>query len=322
MEQHYVYDEKDCEFKPIEYKSIDRLVHTACSAVFYGVIISAIAIILLSFIAGTPSEIALKEENQELFRQLHNTKNEIDEIDHQINELASVDNELYRSMLGVDPIPFDERQAGVGGSDVYSEFDIYQTETADLLKWAAGSLESIERKINIQKLSFEELKDHYNENQEILRTMPVIRPVKGIILSGYGMRLHPAHRTRRMHHGLDFRASIGTPIYATGEGEVIQARRWGTYGNFLEVDHGFGFKTRYAHLSEFADGIRSGTKVKRGEILGYTGNSGVTTGPHLHYEIRLDNKSVDPLNYLFGDISPEEYREYQKIAENNPMSMD
>lgn len=322
MKQYYIYDDKDCEFKPVEYNSLDRMVYTACSAILYGVIFTGLTIIFLSFVAGTPSEISLKGENQKLYEQLHETKEDINAIEDQINQLASVDNELYRSILGVDPIPYDERQAGVGGADIYSEFDIYQSKTADLLKWAAGSLESIERKINIQKLSFEELKGYYNENQEKMSNMPVIRPVKGIMLSGYGMRIHPAHQTRRMHHGVDFRARTGTPIYATGDGEVTQARRWGTYGNFLEIDHGFGFETRYGHLSKYAEGIKSGAKVERGEIIGYTGDTGVTTGPHLHYEVRLNEKSVDPLSYLFGDISPEEYREYRKIAEENPMSMD
>lgn len=322
MKQYYTYDEKECEFKPVEYNTLDRIVHTACSAVLYGVVLSGLSIIFLSFVAGTPSEIALKDENKELYRQLHNTKEVIKGIDERINELASVDNELYRSMLGVDPLPYDERQAGAGGADVYSEFDVYQSETAELLKWAAGSLESIERRINIQKLSFEELKGYYNENQEKMRNMPVIKPVQGIILSGYGMRIHPTHRIRRMHHGIDFRARVGTPIYATGDGVVKQARRWGTYGNFLEINHGFGFETRYAHLTKFADGIRNGSNVKRGQLIGYSGDTGVTSGPHLHYEVRLNGRSVDPLNYLFAEISPEEYREYQRIAQENPMSMD
>ncbi|MEX2641336.1 MAG: M23 family metallopeptidase [Balneolales bacterium] len=322
MKQYYFYDDCDCQFRPVEYNSTDRMVYTACSAILYGVVLSGLAIIFLSFVAGTPSEIALKSENQELYRQLNNTRSDIENIDNRISELASVDNELYRSMLGVEPIPYDERQAGVGGADVYSDFDVYQSKTTDLLKWTAASLESIERRLSIQKLSFEELKGFYNTNQEKMRTMPVIKPVKGVILSGFGVRVHPAHRTRRMHHGVDFRARVGTPIYATGDGVVRQARHWGTYGNFLEIDHDFGFKTRYAHLSKFEDGIRNGTEVKRGDLIGYSGDTGVTTGPHLHYEVRLNGKSMDPLNYLFGDISPEEYREYRLIAEQNPMSMD
>ena len=322
MKKYYIYDDKDCQFKPVEYSSRDRMIHTACSAILYGVVLSSLIIIFLSFTAGSPSEIALKNENEELFRQLQNTQEIIRDIDDRIDELATVDNELYRSMLGVEPIPYDERQAGVGGANVYAEFDVYQAETSDLLKWAAESLESIERRINIQKLSFEELKGFYNENQEKMRNIPVIKPVSGVILSGYGMRIHPAHRTRRMHHGVDFRARTGTPIYATGDAVVKQARRWGTYGNFIELDHGFGFETRYAHLSKFADGVRTGSKIERGQIIGYTGETGVTTGPHLHYEVRLNGKSVDPLNYLFGDISPEEYREYRLIAEQNSQSMD
>ncbi|MEX2632966.1 MAG: M23 family metallopeptidase [Balneolales bacterium] len=322
MKKFYIYDDHDCQFKPVDYHSLNRVAHAACSAILYGVVLTSFAIIFLSFVAGSPSEIALKNENEELVQQLQSTKEVIQKIDDRINELAAVDNELYRSMLGVDRISYDERQAGVGGADTHSEFDVFQSETTDLLKWAANSLESIDRRINIQKLSFEELKGYYNENQEKMRNMPVISPVKGVILSGYGMRIHPTHRTRRMHHGIDFRARVGTPIYATGDGTVKQARRWGTYGNYLEIDHGYGFETRFAHLSRFGEGIKNGTEVKRGQLIGYSGNSGVTTGPHLHYEVRMKGKSIDPLDYLFGDITPEEYREYRRIADENPMSLD
>jgi murein DD-endopeptidase MepM/ murein hydrolase activator NlpD len=152
--------------------------------------------------------------------------------------------------------------------------------------------------------------------------MPAIRPVAGILLSGYGMRVHPVLKYQRLHEGLDFRADIGTEVFSTGEGVVKYAGRRGTYGNLLEIDHGYGYITRYAHLSGFADGIRTGAKVDRGQLVAYSGNTGVSQGPHLHYEIRINGNSVDPLNFLFADITPEEYKMYKDIAENNPMSMD
>lgn len=301
---------------------MERVVYTASLWILCGVVLTGLSMILLSSVAGTPSEIALRAENNELSKQLRHTHSQITQLDEQINSLAESDNEIYRTVLGVDPIPYEERQAGIGGADLYSEFDAYQTQTSDLLKWTLSNLESLERRMNIQKLSFEELKDYYNDNQQKLRNLPITKPVNGIILSGFGMRDHPALRYRRHHDGVDFRARIGTPIYATGDGVVKFAGRRGTYGILLEIDHGFGYETRYAHLSRFSDGIRPGKRIKRGDIVGYTGNTGVTTGPHLHYEVRKNGRAVDPLNYLFADLSPEEYIEYRRISETNTMSMD
>lgn len=322
MSTFYYFDEKECGFVPIEYKPQERLVHITCQLVLYGVVFAGLLIISLSNFAGTPAEIALKAENRELITQLNRTRSTIVNLDEQISRLAQTDNEIYRTVLGIDPISYDERRAGTGGADLYERFDIYQLETSELMRWTLTNLESLERRVNIQKLSFEELKYYYNENQEKMRHIPAIRPINSIITSGYGMRMHPVYRFRRMHEGLDFRARIGTPIYATGDGVVTLAGRHGAYGNTIKIDHGFGFETLYAHLSAFESGIRPGRRVQRGDLIGYTGNSGVVEGPHLHYEIHYNNRPVDPLNYMFADISPEEYIAFRKIAEENDRSMD
>jgi len=229
---------------------------------------------------------------------------------------------MYRSVLGMDPVPTEQLEPGTGGADIYSEFDLYSQSSADILKWTSSRLDNLERRINVQKMSFNEIKAYYNDNQERLSHLPVIRPVDGVLLSGYGMRVHPVFKYRRMHDGIDFRADVGTETFATGDGVVKYAGRRGSYGNLLEIDHGFGYTTRYAHLSGFAEGIRAGAEVKRGDLVAYTGNTGVTEGPHLHYEVRIKGNSVDPMNYLFGDITPEEYLMYQEVARNNPKSMD
>lgn len=276
--------------------------------------------ILLSNIAGTPSEIALKAENNELVKQLRQTHATIRTLDNHLQLLAENDNELYRTVLGVDPISYEERMLGVGGSDPFSDFDVFQQETSELLRWTISNIESLERRVGIQRASFEEIKEFYNENQQKLRNLPITRPVDGIILSGFGMRVHPALRYRRHHDGVDFRARIGTPIYATGDGVVKFAGRRGTYGLLLEVDHGFGYETRFAHLSRFEDGIRPGTRVERGQIIAYSGDTGITTGPHLHYEIRKNGRAVNPEHYMFADLTPEEFREFRRISEATTIS--
>jgi len=271
---------------------------------------------------GSPSEFALASENKILIEKLEQTKSTILNIEDRVEEIAGLDNEMYRSVLGLEPIPYEERQKGTGGADPYIEFDVYSSDATDILRWTAGQLDNLERKINIQKLSFEEIKHHYNENQEKLRHLPAIKPVSGILLSGYGMRMHPVLKYRRFHEGLDFRADIGSNVFSTGDGIVKYAGRNGTYGLLLVVDHGYGYETRYAHLSGFAEGIKKGSKIQRGDLVAFTGNSGMTQGPHLHYEVKLNNKPIDPLNFLFADTTPEEYLMYQDIAKNNPSSMD
>lgn len=322
LNNYYYYDEQNCEFVPVEYNSLERIVYTACVWILCGVVLAGIGISILSFSVGTPAEIALKAENQELINQLEQTKTTIKDLDQQVDQLAEVDNEMYRSVLGMDKIPYDERQAGAGGADVYSEFDVYSQETSEILKWTAENLESLERSINIQKLSFKEIKNHYNKNQEKMKHIPAIKPTKGILLSGFGMRYHPILQYRRQHEGLDFRANVGNEIYATGDGVVKYAGLKGTFGRLIIIDHDYGYESYYAHLSSYAKGIKPGTKVKRGDLIGFSGQSGRVEGPHLHYEVHLDNKPVDPLNYLFADTTPEEYMMYKEIVENNHKSMD
>ncbi len=322
INNYYFYDDEKCAFVPIRYDSLERIVYTACVWILCGVVLSGVGISFLSFSVGTPSEIALKAENQELIQQLTNTQNSIAQLDAEVNQLAQADNEMYRSVLGMDPIPYDERKAGSGGADVYSDFDIYTEETADILKKTAEDLESIERSINIQKLSFEEIKGYYNNNQVKLKHIPAIKPVKGVILSGYGIRYHPILRYRRMHEGLDFRANVGDDVFATGDGVVKHAGLKGTYGRLLIIDHDYGYETYYGHLSSFAKGIKPGVKVKRGDRIAFSGESGRVEGPHLHYEVHQNEKPIDPINYLFADTTPEEYMMYKEIAETNYKSMD
>lgn len=322
LQNYFFYDEQNCEFVPLEYNTLERIVYNACVWILCGVIISGLAVSLLSRSVGTPAEIALKAENRELINQLRQTRSTIQELDSEVDQLARMDNEMYRSVLGMEPIPYDEREAGTGGADVYSEFDVYSQETSDILKWTAQNLESLERSINIQKTSFSQIKKYYNENQEKMRHLPAIKPTDGILISGYGMRLHPVLNYRRMHEGLDLRASVGDEVYATGNGVISFASTEGTYGRLLKIDHGYGFETRYAHLSSFASGIRPGTRVERGQLIGFSGQTGQVEGPHLHYEILRDGQPVDPLQYLFGNITPEEYAMYRDIAASNETSMD
>lgn len=322
LHNHYFYDEVNCDFVPVKYDPVEQFFYNAAVWILTGVVVAGIGIIFLSSYIGTPSEIALKAENEVLIEQLEQNKEAITQLDEKISSLSEQDNEIYRSVLGMEEISYEERQAGIGGAEEYPEFDVYNSNTSDLLKWTASKIDNLERRIGIQKLSFEEIKVHYNENKEKMRNIPAIKPVNGILLSGFKIRNHPILKYRRMHHGLDFRASVGTPVHSTGDGVVEFYGRQGNLGNILIIDHGFGYKTMFAHLSSVPEDIKRGKEVKRGETVAFSGNTGLSEGPHLHYEVHLNGVRVDPINYLFGDTSPEEYQLFKKIAAENTKSMD
>jgi murein DD-endopeptidase MepM/ murein hydrolase activator NlpD len=316
-DNYYYFDKNACEFKKVEYNPTDRVIHTISLWLLTGLVISGIIITSLSTVVGTPAEIALKAENRELLTQMRSSKDAISKLNLQIESIAERDNEIYRSVLGMEPIPYDERLAGAGGADIYNRFDSYSNEASELLKWSAANLETLERRVGIQRLSLDEIKSIYNNNQQRLSHLPVMRPVDGMILSNYGMRMHPVLKMRLMHEGMDFRANIGTPVFATGNGTIRFAGNRGTLGLLIEIDHSHGYITRYAHLSKLETGIRSGTKVNRGDLIGYSGNSGRVSGPHLHYEILKNGRSVDPIQYLFTDITPQEYLLYKRMSEED-----
>ena len=322
LNNHYYYDEEFCDFIPIKYKRSEQIVYNLAVRILNGVVITGIGIILFSSKFGTPAELALKAENQALYAQLEETKGAIIKFDEKLTEIAERDNEVYRSVLGLDPISFDERKAGVGGAVNDEQFELHSAPTNELLKWTSEKIDNLERKVGIQNLSFEELKHQFNKNSEKMRHIPAIKPGNGILLSGFGIRFHPILGYKRPHNGLDFRAAIGDPVYATGNGTIEFIGLKGTYGKVIVIDHGYGYETLYAHLSSYEDSIKIGNTVERGQIIGKAGDSGLAEGPHIHYEILLNGKHVNPLYYLFADTSPEEYLLFKHISENNSKSLD
>lgn len=322
LKNHFFYDQESCEFIPVEYKLHEQIIYNLALWIINGVVIAGLGIILLSTKIGTPTELALKAENQALLTQLDNTRNAIGIMDDKLTEISSRDNEVYRSILGLEPISNDELKAGVGGGDIYSEFDIYSKSARDLLRRTSEHVDNLERRIGIQNASFDLLKRQYNKNSEKLRHLPAIKPGSGILISGYGMRLHPILGYNKPHNGIDFRANIGDPVFATGDGTIKFIGLKGTFGKVIVIDHGFGYESLYAHLSAYENGIKKGGKVKRGQIIAKAGDSGLTEGPHIHYEIKFNGKHVDPKFYLFADTSPEEYILFKKISDTNIKSLD
>ncbi len=320
--KYFLYDKNNSNFIPVEFNPLERFIYSVCTWIIGAVLLCGFGTAALSNIVGDPSTVALKAENEQLMKQLKETKSTIQQYNEQLITLAKKDNELYRAVLGLNPISYDERAAGMGGADVYSEFDVYGKETADILKWTARQLEQMQYKIDIQKNSFARIKHFYKNNRKKFAFIPAIKPATGIVISGFGMRYHPILKYPAMHEGLDFSANMGDPIFATGKGTVEHAGRKGTYGNLVIIDHGYGYKTYYAHLSAFNEGIRPGATVERGQKIGLAGSTGRSTGPHLHYEVYKNGTPVNPIYYLIKDASPSEYLKIKRRAEQSTRSLD
>jgi len=225
-----------------------------------------------------------------------------------LERIAYNDDHLYRVFFEVEPVPSTKREAGTGGSQQYRE--LRNKPESDLLISAYSNLDKISRQLVIQSKSFDDVIEFARTKEQRMAAKPSIQPVSLTDLvrfgSAFGMRMHPILKTRRPHNGIDLTTPAGTSIYATADGVVLQARyTTGGYGKKILIDHGFGYKTLYGHCEKIL--VERGQKVKRGEVIGLVGNTGLSVRPHLHYEVWINNKAVDPINYYANDLSPEEY---------------
>jgi len=239
-------------------------------------------------------------------------------------EIRETDEELYRVLLNAQGISDDVAQVGIGGTDPYPQFNRFSESASELLTDNAAKIDRLERLLMLQSSSYRELTELAEEHEEQLRQMPAIQPVNGRITSGYGIRFHPVLKVRRMHPGLDFHAPVGTPIYATGDGVIKEARAGGGLGRYVKVLHETaGYLTVFAHMSEIVPGLRAGQSVQRGDLLGYSGNTGLSEAPHLHYEVRdLDGNQLNPLHFLAPSMTPSEYERLLQEAERTTLIFD
>ena len=185
-------------------------------------------------------------------------------------------------------------------------------------------IEVLSKQMVVQSKSLDEIVSLAKEKEKMLASIPAIQPVKNEDLkrmaSGFGMRLHPILKSWRMHNGMDFTSPKGTPIFASGNGKIKKAHRSATFGKVVYIDHGYGYETIYAHMSKIV--AKRGQKVKRGDIIGYVGNTGRSAAPHLHYEVHKNGRPVNPIYYYYGDLSPEEFIAMQKASQQKGQSYD
>jgi murein DD-endopeptidase MepM/ murein hydrolase activator NlpD len=321
--QYYYYDHESCAYVEVQPRK--------GQAVTRGSALLALALVLaggltlgLDRLTLTPQERALAAERDVLRDQLAMAHVSMGRFQTQLSDLAQADEQVYRSLLQAEPISDDTRQMGVGGVDEYAEFGRF--ETGDLLRSSAQMIETLERQIGLQRASYDDLIAQASERQTYYNELPVLKPTTGTIVSGFGMRRHPILRVRKMHAGLDIVARTGTPVYAAGNGIVSRVETSSTYGNLIEIVHAeTGYKTLYAHLSAFAPGLKPGQRVERGAHIGDVGNTGRSTGSHLHYEVRRidSDQAINPIELMAPSMTPQAYRQLLAESENavSPLSL-
>ena len=266
----------------------------------------------LFYFIDSPKEKELKREKQEILANYQILNKDLDKLNEVLKEIQYRDDNIYRTIFEAEPLSKEVRQAGFGGSDSYSK--LRHLDHKEIVANTTQRFDIITKQLYVQSKSFDEVADLAKNKEKMLTAIPAIVPIslENIKRIGhYGMRRHPIYKIMKMHEGMDFTAKKGTPVYSTGDGVVtkISKSKIG-YGNLIVIDHGFGYTTRYAHLSSFL--VKKGQKIKRGEAIGLVGNTGTSTGPHLHYEVRKKKRSMDPINYYFEDLTPEQYNEMIK----------
>ena len=313
---YYIYNPQTQTYDRI-YPTVRQRALSILRRLFIGMGLGAGSFIILLLIFGSPSEKELRKENSQLLAQYNVLSRRLDEAMGVLQDIQQRDDNLYRVVLQADPVSDAIRKAGYGGTNRYEQ--LMDMANAELVMNTTQKMDMLNRQLYIQSKSFDEVVDLCKGHDEMLKCIPAIMPVSNKDLkktaSGYGTRIDPIYNTPKFHAGMDFSANIGTPVYATGDGKVIKAG-WETgYGNLIQVDHGFGYVTWYAHLSKYK--VRPGQKVVRGEVIGEVGNTGKSTGPHLHYEVHVKGKVQNPVNYYFMDLSAEDYDKMVQIAANH-----
>lgn len=277
----------------------------------FGLVIVALSVFLrhgFERYYPTPRQIIYEQENTQLRSEYQALNTNLQQVESQLSEFRIRDDGFYRSILSLEPVPSSIREAGTGGAETYTQFN--SIREPGLVRNVSQRIDKISNRVKIQSNSLESVYKEAVNNQLFLACKPSINPISSAdpywMTSSYGHRNDPWTKRRTAHHGIDLAGPYGLDIHSTGEGTVISARvsRFG-YGNEVLVDHGFGYITRYAHLQDIL--VEKGQKLKRGEVLGTMGSTGRSTGPHLHYEVRINNRPVNPMYFFFENLLPDEY---------------
>ena len=296
----------------------DTFIFLSASAFFAAIMLIA----FFNFFDSPKEKMLIREiDNMTLQYELMNQK--LSQISAVLDNVQDRDDNIYRVIFEADPIPKSIRKAGIGGVNRYEKLDGYTN--SELIISTSQKLDQIAKQLYIQSKSFDEVIELATKKSDMLASIPAIQPVTNKELkrlsSGYGRRIDPYYKKPKFHYGVDFSAPKGTPIYATGNGMIKKTKKSRRgFGNHLVIDHGYGYESLYAHMQKYI--VRKGQKVKRGDLIGYVGNSGKSTAPHLHYEVHKDGRKVNPAYYFHNDLTPEEFDRMLELAAQENQSFD
>jgi len=318
----YYYNTHTLRFEKLEKPLRVRLLQVfgfIAASIVTGIIIFAIAFQYID----SPKEKLLRQQNEDLKEGYAVIEERIKQLELKMGEITNRDNTVYRSIFEADPIADSAR---VKDMEQKKEMQLVQRMgSTNLVNTIIDQLNNLSLRIAYQDKSFNELIEMVNNKAKLLAAIPAIQPISNKqlsrIASGFGFRIDPIYKTRKSHMGLDFAAPSGTPIYATADG-IIKFSGFSTsgYGNHVIINHGFGYETLYGHMVRV--GATQGQQVKRGQVIGYVGSTGKSTGPHLHYEVHKSGVQLDPINFFYNDLTPAQFDRLLKMAAANNQSLD
>jgi|TARA_B100001093_G_scaffold236648_1_gene226733 murein DD-endopeptidase MepM/ murein hydrolase activator NlpD len=320
----FYYDKKSLSFKEIKTSNRVKIINisTFIFVTFIFGIISLFILISTPYL-NTPTELSQDRELKNYEFQLEILNKRLNQLENVLNNLELRDNNIYRVLFEANPIDPDIRKAGFGGINRYSDLEGFKN--SNLIIETTKKIDILTKQLVIQSKSLDEIETLAKNKQLMLAAIPSIQPIKNDdlnrIASGYGIRTDPFDKSRKMHSGMDFSAPRNTPVYAASNGIISRAdNRAIGYGKHIRINHGFGYLTLYAHLNSY--NVVRGQNVKKGDIIGFVGNTGRSKGVHLHYEVHKDGKKVNPVNYFYSNLSAEEFDEILKISSQENQSLD
>ncbi len=320
----YYYDPDTLSYRKIEPKKSKRyrnLFFFLLGSALFGFI--GLLILLNTDILNTPRELSLAREVENYELQFDILNKKMENMEQVLANIEDRDNNIYRLYFEANPIPEEQRRAGFGGVNRYKSLEGFNN--SKIITDATKRLDIIQKQMVIQSKSLDEIAILAAEKEKFLEAIPAIQPVRNEDLkrmaSGFGWRTDPFTKARKMHKGMDFTAPRGTPIYASGNGVVTRADSNSSgYGKHIRIDHGHGYLSLYAHMSKY--NVSKGQKVKRGDLIGFVGSTGRSEAPHLHYEVWKDKEKINPINFYYGSLSPIEFENMLKYANQENQSLD
>ncbi|HMR44091.1 MAG TPA: M23 family metallopeptidase [Saprospiraceae bacterium] len=321
----FIYNKHTLRYEKVERTIKDQLVRIfgfLCAVA----LTSFIFVLLTHRYFPSPREQALLREIDQMELKYTSVSNDLDMMAKVLQNIQDRDAAAHRMIFGMDPVDENVWQGGIGGHDRNRDLATFK-ESGKMLAELQNKLDKIKNQLSLQSHSLDTIMNLANDREKMFASIPSIKPVRSDklarnikLLSGFGMRIHPIHKVRKMHTGIDFTAPRGTAIQSTGDGKVINAEYTSGYGKHVVIDHGYGYQTLYGHMDRID--VKVGQTVKKGQKIGTIGSTGTSTAPHCHYEVIVKGQKVDPIHYCMDGLTPAEYQELVNAAGTANQSFD